>query len=75
MSKENFQFQAKVETYQKGDKWGYRVCFLYDDRAPEVFEKDGFESEDQAFDFGNFLVKETIASIPGGVILETGMIQ
>ena len=62
---------VKVETYQTDGKGhGVRICFLYTDRSPEIFQKDGFPSEGAAHQWGKNLVHTAVQEIPGATAQE-----
>ena len=69
-------FQVKIETFQRLERgWGVRICFLYEDRAPEIFEKDSFPTELVAHTWGNDMVMDAIKSLPEGTTITAARTQ
>ena len=69
-------FEVKVETFQRLHKgWGVRICFLYQDRAPDIFEKDSFPTELVAHTWGNSMVLDAIKSLPAGTEITAQVTQ
>lgn len=65
------KIKVKVETFERaGRGWGARICFLYEDRGPEIFEKDGFPADAVAFAWAKQLVQDTAKSIPQATLKE-----
>lgn len=63
--------KVKVETFHRvGRGYGCRICFMYADRGPEIFEKDGLPTELVALQWGKDMVKATVESIPGATARE-----
>ncbi len=63
--------QVKLETFQSpGRGFGVRVCFLYDDAGPEIFQKDQFFREQFAMAWGKQLVQNFVKQLPGSTIEE-----
>lgn len=67
------KLEVKVETFTRlinGMPYGVRICFLYQDRGPEIFEKEGFPTEPMALQWGKGMVAEFAKSFPGAEIME-----
>ena len=65
------KIKVKLETFQReGKGWGTRICFLYPDRGPDIFEKDGLPTEQVAMQWGRDMVLDTVKSIPGATAQE-----
>lgn len=69
--------QVKLETFLREapielgvETHGVRICFLYSDRGPDIFEKDGFANDAIALQWGKNMVADFVKSCPGATAQE-----